>query len=169
MRQAAAALTGWLVTLLTMLLVAGGGLLITLGTMTSPAGYLSRHTGYTFLWQVRELHSHDAVGHGRDYNSLRVFSVGADAAGLEAHLQGTADWQPLPLPEELTGLTLLDPAFDEAIRPMLDARTGYYRIDYFLNDMCCGVYVYDAEARRIYIRTTSYAFSPLPRGWIREE
>lgn len=158
-----------LASLLTMLLVCGGLLLLPAAWLNAPASYLSRHTGYTFLWQVQELHSYDAVDHGRDYNSLRVYRIGADAAGFAAYVQEAPDWHPLPLPEELTALSLLDLDFDAYILPMLRAENGAFRIDYFAEDSSCGVILYDTDTQCIYVRTTSFAFSPLPANWIKEE
>ena len=154
-----------LLTALLILLTAAVLLLALALSMDAPPGYLQRRIDFPFHADIRYLHQYDAVGHGKDYNSIRVFQLGQDAAPFVAYAGSSPEWYALPVPAALHDMLLCGMESDPYVAQLLSAQDGFWMPERFGQDNFCGVTVYDSAAHWLYVRTSSYVIHPLPEGF----
>lgn len=138
--------------------------------MDMPKSYLNRRIDFPFHADIRYLYRYDAVGEGKDYNSIHVCQLGRDAAAFEAYLRASPDWYTLPIPDGMQDMILYDMESDPYVAEMMAVEDGFWCIERFGSDSFSGVYVYNCATHLLYIRTSSYVIRELPQAlWLENE
>ena len=118
----------------------------------SPTQYIYRKTEFLSYGFPEEVYDFDAIGHGKDYDSLHIFKMkGWDGKRFLRDLENKENWNPLPVELDAEKHPLCDVEFDVHMRDMLSAKDGYWMISQEENLFC----VYDKSKRLLYIRTAS--------------
>lgn len=114
--------------------------------------YPERKTAYSFREESKEIHAFDAVGEGRDYDSLRIYDVGDDAEGFLRFVSAGDGWHALPLPDGVRSHPLCDAQYDPNMAAMLNEHDGFW---YMGDAPDSRLYVYSAPTGRLYMRQAS--------------
>ena len=133
--------------------------------LSTPTAYIHDETGFFCLFMPRRLYDYDAIGYGRDYDSLHIFLLNpVDASRLNRFAANSDLWQPLPIPDDVMNQTVCNPEYDGRMRQMLNAPSGWWRGDHALSDVGYrDLYVFDAGTNILYIRTASVFVSDIPK------
>ncbi len=126
---------------------------VIVGWSVSPMRYINRKTAYLSYGFPKEVYHFDAIGHGKDYDSIHIFKLKEwDGKRFLRYLKDQENWNPLPVDQKAAKKHLLcDVEFDEHMRGMLGAEGGYWIISPEKNLFC----VYDQSEYMLYIRTAS--------------
>lgn len=125
---------------------------VIVGWSMSPTQYIYRKTEFLSYEFPKEVYDFDAIGHGKDYDSLHIFKLkGWDGKRFLYDLENKENWNPLPVELDAEKHLLCDVEFDVHMRDMLSAKDGYWMISQEENLFC----VYDKSKRLLYIRTAS--------------
>jgi len=126
--------------------------LITCFVMNSPTAYIHKKLDFWCVLIPRRIYYYDAIGQGKDYNSLHIFSLSQfDANRLSSSLNDGNGWEILPINQEVLDSDISDANFDSMMMDMLDSQVGYWYLDDFQHDL----YVLDVKNNILYIRTAS--------------
>ena len=133
--------------------------------LSTPTAYIRDETDFFCLFMPRRLYDYDAIGYGRDYDSLHIFLLNpVDASRLNRFAANSDQWQPLPIPDDVMNQTVCNPEYDGRMRQMLNASSGWWRGDHALSDVGYrDLYVFDAGTNILYIRTASVFVFDIPK------
>lgn len=125
---------------------------VIVGWGLSSTQYIYRKTEFFSYFLPKEIYYFDAIGHGKDYDALRIFQLSEyDGKRFLSFSNNREDWNSLPVGRAATNQVLCDIEFDANMRDMLAKEDGYWTISPE-NKLFC---VYDASSRLLYIRTAS--------------
>ena len=119
--------------------------------LNSSIVYIKKKTGFRCWSFPTRIHSFNAVDHGKDYDSLYVFSLqGIDRARFAEYVGHRPEWRELPLDNSTMNNPLAAKEFSPQVNNMLNVQTGYYYVDTYYE-----LYIYDTVNGVLYIRTAS--------------
>ena len=133
--------------------------------LSTPTAYIHDETDFLCVFMPRKLYECDAIGYGRNYDSLHIFLLNpVDASRLNRFAANSDQWQPLPIPDDVMNQTVCNPEYDSRMRQMLNATSGWWCGDHALSDIgYCDLYVFDAGTNILYIRTASVFVTDTPK------
>ena len=115
--------------------------------------YIARNVGFRFSQAPKCIYSLDLVGHGKEFDLLKVYEISSDIASFEEHMQDRG-WNPLPLSADMARHPICKADFDGNMRLMLSCTHGYWLWD----GQAYRLMVYDAEKHLLYIRKSTLLY-----------
>lgn len=129
-------------------------LLVSMLILSSPPVQIYSSTGFLASPFVTQQYYYDAVGEGRDYNSIKIFSLSrSDQIRFVFFVSNHEEWTLLPLSEEVCASTISNVGYNPHMEEMLTAKHGFW---YYEERLTGGkLFIYDADSGKLYLRNAN--------------
>ncbi len=113
-----------------------------------PPSHIREMTGFQCCGFAIRKYDFDAVGYGRECDSLYIYSLfGIDRARFLRYVKDNPAWKPLPLDDTAQSDDIGDEEYDPHMEEMLSVKKGYW-----FHEEGHRLYIFDQETGMLYMR-----------------